>query len=137
MAAKRTEVDWSKWQDYMDTGKGLAPSGVEIRMMKDLLDQKTKERVSTLMEEVAKTSELKDSLQCEVHELRNNLENVTREVADKAASNERLVGELAQLQNSIDQISKDKNSISDAKQVIEKEQDAPRGDSGRFVIRLE
>ena len=73
------------------------------------------------MEEVAKTSELKDSLQCEVHELRNNLENVTREVADKAASNDRLAGELAQLQNSIDQISKDKNSISDAKQVIEKE----------------
>ena len=73
------------------------------------------------MEEVAKTSELKDSLQCEVHELRNNLENVTREVADKAASNDRLAGELAQLQHSIDQISKDKNSISDSKQVIEKE----------------
>ena len=73
------------------------------------------------MEEVAKTNELKESLQCEVHELRNNLENVTREVTDKTASNDRLVGELADLQKTIVQISKEKESISDEKQVFEKE----------------
>ena len=80
-----------------------------------------KERVSTLMEEVSKTNELRDSLQCEVHELRNNLENVTREVADKTASNDRLVGELGELQKTVGQISKEKESISDEKQVFEKE----------------
>ena len=39
------------------------------------------------MEEVSKTNELRESLQCEVHELRNNLENVTIEVTDKYVPN--------------------------------------------------
>ena len=94
---------------------------VPITLFFHQLDQKMKERVSTLMEEVSKTNELRESLQCEVHELRNNLENVTREVTDKTTSNDRLVGELVELQKTIDQISKDKQSISDEKQVFEKE----------------
>merc|ERR1712126_153253 len=85
------------------------------------VDQKMKERLSTLAEEIAKTNELKESLQCEVSELKNQLEIISCEVEDKNTRNEILLKELEILQKSSDDVIKEKEPISDEKQSIQKE----------------